>query len=249
MAAVMFTRWPSEKKVLLFISTLQSRAQPRVCSSLQLPQCRLEAGCHCQAFPAASAANSNFPPSLYSAVLGALLTAIEIHTFSRLLFTWTWSDESWSRAAGDETPSLRRCKPILKVVSFVVVTIKKGEGAVWVVGLYKCFGSAFFSCPTHHFISAVAHQSGFANRDSLDSWRQSPSLTCPWSNAPRRELIYFRRLSGRTGRQWDRRGDISASAGRCILGTVRWDGESLRKTSDQWPPPPTPLPHSPPSGS
>lgn len=82
--------------------------------------------------------------------------------------------------------------------------------------------------------------------ETPDSRRQSPSLTCPRRNAPRRELIYFRRLPGRTGRQRDRRRDaVPRRAG------VSWElsdeierGSRKPPTSD---PPPHPQPNTTPS--
>lgn len=105
------------------------------------------------------------------------------------------------------------------------------------------FWLSFFPSPTRHYtVSLLSLIRAVLLTETLDSWRQSLSLTCPRWNAPRRELIYFRRLSGRTGRQRDRRRDtVPQRAGASWELSDEIERASGKpSTSD---PPPTPPPH------
>lgn len=116
-------------------------------------------------------------------------------------------------SAGDEhpPPQLRPREPHSegRVLCCCCNYLKKG--AVRVVSLMVRLGLSFLPPPPTTVITSLLSliRSGFARRDSPDSRRQSPSLTCLRRNALRRELIYFRRLPGRTGRQRDRRRDAA----------------------------------------
>lgn len=73
----------------------------------------------------------------------------------------------------------------------------------------------FFPSPARHFVSPVAHESGFVNRDSPDSWRQSVLDLLMKHSTEGTDLFY-------TPLREDRQTEgHSASAGRCTLGTVR----------------------------
>lgn len=122
---------PMKKKVFLFISTLQSPECAPPSSSLSVWRQAVTVRCSSpdcfHSLQPCSPLIQISPQTLFSrcSVSGALSMAIKMHTIARLLFTWTWSDKHWNRAASDETPLLRRYKTILKVASYVVTITKK----------------------------------------------------------------------------------------------------------------------------